>query len=68
MYESQKAQIISHMEEGGWLTPILAIRLFGCTKLATRISELIREGYPIIKDWHHYGNARKVRKYCLNKG
>jgi hypothetical protein len=32
-----------------WITPMDAIREFGCTKLATRISELINNGYSIEK-------------------
>lgn len=40
---SQKKRILRHLQEGWTLTPIQAIDLYGCTKLATRISELINE-------------------------
>ena len=40
---SQKEQILAYLQNGGELTPLRALDLFGTTKLATRISELINE-------------------------
>ncbi len=72
MHESHKLQIISYMKFVGPLTPWTAIEKFGCTKLATRISELIDQGWKINKDWHRTENSKgykvRVRKYSLSKG
>jgi hypothetical protein len=40
---SQKAGILEWMQNGKSITPMVAIAQFGCTKLATRISELIND-------------------------
>ena len=34
-------------------------------KLATRISELIRQGYPIVKEWYRTPSGKKVMSYRL---
>ena len=49
---SQKDRILIYLKGGGTLTPLQALDLFGTTKLATRISELIDEGHTEIeKHW-----------------
>ncbi len=40
---TQKEQILQYLQTGGLLTPLQALQMFGTTKLATRISELINE-------------------------
>ncbi len=45
--ESQKNKIRQHLESGKSITPIDALNLFGCFRLATRIYELKEEGLPI---------------------
>ena len=45
--ETQKKQILEYLKEGNKLTPILALKRFGCFRLSARIYELRREGYPI---------------------
>lgn len=46
---SQKARILAYLQEGYTLTPLEALNLFGTTKLATRVSELIDEGHTEIR-------------------
>ena len=57
-FPTQKEQILQYMQEFGWITPMDAIHQIGCTKLATRISELIRDGHRIEKDTVSYENWR----------
>lgn len=45
--ESQKEMILSALVAGETLTPIDALKRFGCFKLATRVSELKRDGVPV---------------------
>lgn len=40
-------------------------RKAGTMKLATRISELIRQGYPIVKEWYRTPSGKKVMSYRL---
>jgi hypothetical protein len=45
--ESQNVAIAKYLEEGGRLTPLDALHLFGCFRLAARIGELRNTGMEI---------------------
>lgn len=47
--DSQRAKILNEMLTGATLTPLDAMKLCGCSKLATRCSELIAMGFDIKK-------------------
>lgn len=44
---SQKDIILRHLREIGPITPMEALRLYGCFRLGARIWELKHEGHPI---------------------
>jgi hypothetical protein len=44
---SQTAAILSHLKRGSVIDPLRALSLFGCFRLAARISELRQAGYRI---------------------
>ena len=48
--KTQKEKIREYLEQGHSLTPIDALELFGCFRLATRIFELKKEGLNIETD------------------
>lgn len=64
---THKQQILKVLESrrSKGLTPFEAINLLGCTKLATRIGELIADGVKIKKEMvdvkTRNGNARVMR-------
>ena len=41
---SQNKQILSYLEDGNKLTPITALKKFGCFRLSARILDLRNEG------------------------
>lgn len=45
---TQTQQIYEHLSRGGSITPLEALSDFGCFRLASRISELRKAGYPIV--------------------
>lgn len=49
--ESQNDAIAKYLEAGGRLTPMLALNLFGCFRLAARIGELRKVGMNIHTDY-----------------
>lgn len=49
-HTTQRQMILTYMQTHGSITALDAIRVIGCTKLATRVSEMIAAGYPIIKE------------------
>lgn len=44
---NQKDQILYHMRKRGSITPLLALKLYGCFRLAARIDDLRRDGWLI---------------------
>ena len=47
---AQKARILSHLKNGHSLTQGEALKLFGSSRLASRIDELRKEGVEIVTD------------------
>lgn len=46
---TQQKLILAHLDTYGSITPMEAFMEYGITKLATRVSELRRQGHQIIK-------------------
>lgn len=44
---SQTAQILNYLRNHGSITPLIALKRFGCFRLAARIRDLRDEGYCI---------------------
>lgn len=44
---SQNQKILKHLSSGKSLSPLQALGLFGCYRLASRIYDLKRTGHPI---------------------
>lgn len=67
--ETQKQMILEWLLLGLKLTPMQSIVLFGCTKAATRVSELLDDGFPIqkrfVKVKNRYGKDVHVMQYSL---
>jgi hypothetical protein len=47
---SVKNQVRRHLESGGKISPLAALRDFGCLRLAAVIYELRKEGMEIVTD------------------
>ena len=66
---TQCEKIIQYMTEEGCITPIDALREFGCMRLASRISDLKKAGYVIHKDMakarNKYGETVRFAVYRL---
>ena len=60
---SQSNDIISHLQSVGPLTSLQALVLFGCFRLAARINELQREGYPVESKMIHLPSGKRVAQY-----
>jgi hypothetical protein len=61
---SQNQRILQALKFGRKLTPMAALRLFGCMRLAARIYELRQQGYTIIADSIEV-NGKRFRCYWL---
>lgn len=66
---SQKDDIRRYLSRhrGRWITPLDALRLFGCMSLSQRIGNLRREGVKVADRWVRVGAAR-VKAYSIPRG
>ena len=64
MKEQQTVLIARHLYEIGSLTPLQALRLYGCFRLAARIKDLRDEGFDIETEIVRRGKKR-FAKYVL---
>ena len=66
---NQRDLILQYLEDFGSITPFQAFADLGITKLATRISEMRKDGIGIqvdtIKSVNRYGKATTYAKYSL---
>lgn len=68
---TQSERIIRYMQDFGSITPMQAFSDLGVTKLATRISEMRREGIRIHKEpvssVNRYGDHVRFMRYSLEE-
>jgi hypothetical protein len=50
MKQTQCEKILAHLRERGSINPLEAKDLYRCMRLASRISDLKRMGYPILSE------------------
>lgn len=50
-----------------WMTPLDALRLCGTMKLASRVSELRRDGVVILDRWVEV-NGKRFKAYRITRG
>lgn len=64
---SQKTQILRHMLAGRSITPLEALRLYGCFRLGARIADLRRDGHPVVseKSWLDPVTGKRYARYSL---
>lgn len=67
--ESQNARIYAHLMEGKKITSLEALRLFGCMRLASRISD-IRRDHPEVNiqvERVETATKKKVAQYYISQ-
>lgn len=68
---TQTEKIVRHMQDYGEITTMEAIQEYGIMRLASRISDLKREGVPItrrmVKGINRYGEPVCYAAYSLEK-
>lgn len=63
--ESQNKQILAHLEAGLSITPLEALKRYGCFRLGARIHDLRAKGYPIATNMISDGRKRYAT-YSIN--
>lgn len=63
--------IVKYLNDFGTISPYEAFRDLGITKLATRISEMRKNGYEFNSEWvtttNRYGQEIRYKRYSLLK-
>jgi hypothetical protein len=62
---SQNAKLLNHLQRGGFITALGALRNYQCLRLAARIHELRKMGFPIRKEMVSNDTGKKFAKYRL---
>lgn len=65
---SQAQQILDYMQSGESISPIQALDMFGCFRLASRILELRNMGHKIKSDLYTNQFGKTFAKYTLILG
>ena len=64
-------RVLAYMSEHGSITGQQAINDLGMTELRSRISEIMRAGFPIKKEWQNsknkFGETVSFVRYSLNQ-
>ena len=63
--EAQNAQILHHLKKGLEISPLAALHKYQCMRLAARIYDLKKLGWPIVCDKRDVGDNKKVAFYML---
>jgi len=67
MQSTQESRILSALEQGYRLTPLVALRRFGCLRLGARIYDLKRKGYRIEKRMLKTPSGARVAEYWIDR-
>lgn len=64
MSQAQKNQILMHMRTKGAITPLVALNLYQCFRLAARIDDLRKDGW-LIKSTMVKRGEKRYASYSL---
>ena len=62
---TQKKKILDHLEAGRSISPLKALGLYGCYRLASRINDLRKDGHNIETMIQTDGTGRNYAQYKL---
>ena len=62
---SQTDRILEYLLAGNSITSLEAINLFGCIRLASRISDIKARGYLVYSEFITTPTDKKVKRYYL---
>ena len=70
--QTQNDRILAYMEAFGSITQLEALRDLGVMRLASRISDLKRQGHPIKSEMevveNRFGESCKIKRYSMAGG
>ena len=68
---TQAQRVLDYLDENGGITQLEALKELGVMRLASRISDLKKQGYPIRSDVvavkNRYGESCYIKRYSLRE-
>lgn len=64
---TQNQMILDWLKEGKTLTQLVALGMFNCMRLASRINDLRNDGHDILTIWRDLPNGKRIGEYKLIK-
>ena len=68
---NQCQRVLDYIAKHGGITSYQAQKHIGVARLASRITELRKQGYPIVTEWvsgtNKYGEKYRAKRYMLEK-
>jgi hypothetical protein len=64
---TQVEAILGYLRTGAELTPLDALQRFGCFRLAARINDLRKAGYPIVTRLQKTTTGKDIAAYRLEQ-
>lgn len=66
--QTQRQRILQHLNTGAELTPLQALNMFGCFRLAARVAELRNMGHKIETERRKDGGGACYAVYRVQNG
>lgn len=66
MKPAQNTIIYDYLQGGGRITPLEALRTFGCLRLSARIHDLRKKGYDVKSTMITTDSGKRIAQYYLN--
>lgn len=63
--QSQNALILAHLQQGGSITSLDSLKMFGCLRLSARIKDLRDRGHNIQSKTITLPNGKRVSEYFI---
>lgn len=63
--QSQNRLLLRHLQMGGTITTLEALKLYGCIQLPSRICDLRKMGHAITSKFITLPNGKRVKEYRL---
>lgn len=68
---TQNQRILDYLDKYGSITQLDALNDIGVMRLASRVSDLRRRGYPIVSEMvevkNRYGEKCRIKRYSMEK-
>lgn len=62
---SQERKIMGYMFRGNRITPLDALNLYGCERLAARIADIKKRGIDVKSEFVTLPNGKRVKSYWI---